>query len=124
MNSTDILLHVPIAGRITIRAKMILWEMLGRHAIEDLDQFSYLPAALRQPFRRLCTLLLVKEVNSAVQHVGIMRLAGRTALTGLAANMPKAIIVAMTPTAMSSASPNDVPILVFIYSYLLRSMGA
>ena len=41
------------------------------------------------------------------------------ALAGLAANMPKAIIVTMTPTAMSSASPKDVPILVFIYSYLL-----
>jgi len=34
-------------------------------------------------------------------------------------NIPKAIIVAMTPIATSRASPKDVLILVFIYSYLL-----
>jgi hypothetical protein len=42
------------------------------------------------------------------------------ALAGLAENMPKTNMVAITPTAMSNASPKDVPILVFIYSYLLN----
>jgi hypothetical protein len=44
----------------------------------------------------------------------------RAALAGLAENMPKTNIVAITPMAMSSASPKLVPILVFIYSYLLN----
>jgi hypothetical protein len=34
-------------------------------------------------------------------------------------NIPRANIVAIAAMAMSSASPNDVPILVFIYSCLL-----
>ncbi|MBM12140.1 MAG: hypothetical protein CL759_08710 [Chloroflexi bacterium] len=41
------------------------------------------------------------------------------ALAGLAWNMPKANIVAIAPMARTTASPKDVPILVFIYSYLL-----
>jgi hypothetical protein len=40
---------------------------------------------------------------------------------GLAVNVPKANIVAITPMTMSIASPKDVPILVFICSYLLSS---
>jgi hypothetical protein len=40
---------------------------------------------------------------------------------GLAVNEPMANIAAITPMTMSSASPKDVPILVFIYSCLLSS---
>jgi hypothetical protein len=43
------------------------------------------------------------------------------AFAGLAVNKPMANIVAITPMTTSIASPNDVPILVFIYSYLLSS---
>jgi hypothetical protein len=43
------------------------------------------------------------------------------ALAGLAEKAPKANIVAIAAMAMSAASPKDVPILVFIYSYLLSS---
>jgi hypothetical protein len=42
-----------------------------------------------------------------------------SARASLAENMPKANIVAIAAMAMSSASPKDCPILVFIYSYLL-----
>ncbi|MCI0800733.1 MAG: hypothetical protein J4N85_01990, partial [Chloroflexi bacterium] len=45
--------------------------------------------------------------------------AAADALTPEAENMPKANIVAIAAMAMSSASPKVVPILVFIYSYLL-----
>jgi hypothetical protein len=41
------------------------------------------------------------------------------ALAGLGVSIPIANIVAKAAIATSSASPKDVPILVFIYSYLL-----
>jgi hypothetical protein len=43
------------------------------------------------------------------------------ALAGLAEKAPKANIVAIAAMTTSAASPKDVPILVFIYSYLLSS---
>ena len=39
--------------------------------------------------------------------------------TWVVENRPKASMVAKTPTANSRANPKDVPILVFIYYYLL-----
>ena len=41
------------------------------------------------------------------------------ALAGLGVNMPVANIVTIAAMAMSSASPKDVPTLVFIYSFSL-----
>jgi hypothetical protein len=41
------------------------------------------------------------------------------ASAGLDVNMPRASMVAKTPTASIKASPKDIPILVFIYSILL-----
>ena len=43
------------------------------------------------------------------------------ALAGLGVKLPMANITATAPMTMSIASPKDVPILVFIYSYLLSS---
>jgi hypothetical protein len=60
------------------------------------------------------SLALVGETVTAAE---LTSLTGKAAVAGLAENMPKANIVAMTPKAKSSASPKDFPIVVFIYSY-------
>jgi hypothetical protein len=65
------------------------------------------------------TKMVYWPMDRALAGVTVTLVTLKSALAGLAENMPKTNNVAITPAAMSSTSPKDVPILVFIYSYLL-----
>jgi hypothetical protein len=65
------------------------------------------------------TVMVYEPVDLAVAGDTTVVTTPIAARAGLGVSIPMANIVAMTAIAMSSASPKDVPILVFIYSYLL-----
>jgi hypothetical protein len=65
------------------------------------------------------TSIVYWAIDLALVGVTVTVAESKSALAGLAVNMPKTNMAPITPMAMSSTSPKDVPILVFIYSYLL-----
>jgi hypothetical protein len=67
------------------------------------------------------TVTVCCAVAPAVVGVEVTATVPTPALAGLTVKAPKANIVAIAAMAKSAASPKDVPILVFIYSYLLSS---
>jgi hypothetical protein len=114
------LTNSPAAPALVIMLDLIL---MAEDAIDEGTPVLVLKVTVKVPPTGTATVDVTAMVywpsDRALVGVTVTIADDTSALAGLAENIPKAIIVTMTPTAMSSTSPKDVPILVFIYSYLL-----
>lgn len=89
MNTTQLLLSVPLVGRGLLHAKAAVYEALGRCPLHDLSRYRDLPRKLRRPTRRLLTFFLGAGEAADETHDGMMEMAERVALTRYAAAVPK-----------------------------------
>lgn len=80
MNTTNLLLRIPLIGRRIIHAKASLYERTGRCPIRHLDA-QHIDASLVRQARRLFTLFMDKRDANADTHDGMMQVAERLALT-------------------------------------------
>ena len=88
MNTTEMLLRVPWAGRRMLHAKAALRESLGKITIPDLNMYPDLPPDLHRAVLRLWTLLIGRSATDPDQLFGMMRFAERVALVRYGAQCP------------------------------------